>query len=129
MVKWILGVVALSACTGGGSLPTGPSPVAAEIEFLYTVGAAEGVTAPSCSGVARIFPSWWGFTHAAMTPTRDTEWTALFEDVPVGDQTIRIVPPSGCESGNVHANGLTMESSGDDLLFAFTVHPDGSVSH
>ena len=112
-------------------MPTGPSPVAAEVELVYA--AISSADAPStegleCSGVARIYPSWWGFTHAAMVPTGPGQWAALFDDVPVGRQSIRIEPPVGCETASVAANALPL-SAEDNGAFTFTVHPDGSVTY
>ena len=79
--------------------------------------------------MTRIYPSWWGFTHASMSPTGEGEWSALFEFVPIG-------PPvgpdrasaEGCESSELLANDLGLRAEGDELVFEFTVHYDGSVT-
>jgi len=123
-------------CGGGGSsgspIPTGPSAVSAEVEFEYgaifsstDVPSTEGL---GCSGVARIYPSWWGFTHATMIPAGPGNWVALFEDVPVGGQSVRIEPPIGCTTTGVAANALPL-SVAENSTFTFTVHPNGSVTN
>lgn len=99
----------------------------ADVEFHYQATTAQREASYGCNGVARIFPSWWGFTHATMIRTDEGRWAALFEDVPVGHQSVRIEPPPGCETPSVVANGVPLRGDGD-LVFAFTVHPDGSVT-
>ncbi|TDI42539.1 MAG: hypothetical protein E2P02_12825 [Acidobacteria bacterium] len=123
-------------CGGGGGgsgspIPTGPSGISAEVEFEYEatssstdVPSTEGL---GCSGVARIYPSWWGFTHATMIPAGPGNWVALFEDVPVGKQSVRIEPPIGCTTTGVAANALPL-SVFENGGFTFTVHSNGSVT-
>ncbi len=121
-------VVLAGACSGGGGLPTGPSPVAAEIEFRYSASELQKEQSFGCNGVARIFPSWWGFTHQTMHLANEGEWIVLFEEVPVGDQSVTISAPTGCGSSRIRANGIVLEASDDELTFAFTVDYDGRVT-
>ena len=127
-------------------MPTGPSAVSAEVEFEYEAISSssdatfnkgnkgnkgnegnEGTEGLGCSGVARIYPSWWGFTHATMIPAGPGSWAALFEDVPVGRQSVRVEPPIGCTTTGVTANALPL-NAGENAAFTFTVHTDGSVT-
>jgi hypothetical protein len=100
----------------------------ANVEFHYQATVEQRALEPGCDGVARIYPSWWGFTHATMIATDDGRWAALFENVPVGRQSVRIATPPGCENPSLVANDVAIEASGENLVFAFTVHPDGSVT-
>ena len=118
-----------SACGGGGGLPTGASPVMASVEFHYEATADQRAQNVGCHGVTRIYPSWWGFTHATMMDTGEGRWAALFENVPVGRQSVRITTPYGCENPAIVANDVALEAANDNLVFTFTVHPDGSVTH
>lgn len=122
----ILLVCSSTAC-GGGGLPTGASPVAANVEFHYEATREQRAERYECDGVARIYPSWWGFTHATMISSGEARWTALFENVPVGPQSVRVEPPPGCETPGLVANAVRLTAD-EDLVFAFTVHPDGSVT-
>jgi len=120
-------------CGGGGSqMPTGPSAVSAEVEFEYEAISSSTDAPPTeglgCSGVARIYPSWWGFTHATMIPAGPGNWAALFDDVPVGPQSLRVEPPIGCTTTGVAANALPLNVT-ENGAFTFTVHPDGSVTN
>lgn len=115
-----------AACSGGG-LPTGASPVATDVEFRYEATRQQRAERYECAGVAQIYPSWWGFTHATMLPEGEARWRALFEDVPVGPQSVRVVPPPGCENPSLVANGVRLTTD-ESLEFAFKVHPDGSVT-
>jgi len=136
-------VCAAAASCGGGdsSLPTGPSPVAASVQFetaaVAVSGPATALTplAPLkneafvCEGVSRIYPSWWGFTHATMLPAGPGRWAALFEDVPVGRQSVRVEAPVGCEPSILSANDTALSADGARAFtFTFTLHPDGSVT-
>lgn len=100
----------------------------ANVEFHYRA-AAEPVENVTCDGVVRIYPSWWGFTHATMIATGDGGWAAMFENVPVGRQSVRLTTPLGCESPVLVANDVEIETANDNLVFTFMVHPDGSVTH
>lgn len=75
-----------------------------------------------------MYPSWWGSTHTPMFLAEDGHWAALFENVPVGRQSVRIVPPPGCESRSLVANDVAVAATDERLIFAFVVHPDGSVT-
>lgn len=124
-----LGASVLASCTGGGALPTGPSPVAAEVEIRYSTAGAQREASLECNGIVRVYPSWWGFTHQTMIPAGEGEWVALFEDVPVGAQTVRVTTPTGCETGQTRVNGLPIDAEAGELVFPFTVHHDGRVTH
>ena len=112
-------------------MPTGPSAVLAEVEFEYEAFSSSTDTLSTedlgCSGVARIYPSWWGFTHATMIPAGPGNWAALSEDVPVGQQSVSIEPPIGCATTGLTANALPLKLA-ENGAFTFTVHPDGSVT-
>lgn len=130
--RWLAFVLTCSACGGGGGLPTGASPVMANVEFHYhavVVRNAERARDVGCDGVVRIYPSWWGFTHATMLQTDDGGWAALFENVPVGRQSVRLTTPPGCGNPVLAANEVELEAANDNLVFAFMVHPDGSVTY
>ena len=117
------------SCGGGGGLPTGASPVIADVLFEYRVTAEQGAQNLGCNGVVRLYPSWWGLTHATMIRTNEGHWAALFENVPVGRQSVRITTPHGCQNPLLVANDVAIDAATDNLVFAFTVHPDGSVTH
>ena len=101
----------------------------ASVEFYYEATSEQRTQEVGCNGVARIYPSWWGFTHAPMVLTDDGRWAALFENVPVGRQSVRITAPFGCDNPSLIANDVALSARNDSLVFAFTVHPDGSVEH
>ena len=100
----------------------------ASVEFHYEAKQEQKALEQGCNGVARIYPSWWGFTHTPMFLADDGSWAALFDNVPVGRQSVRIVPPLGCENPSLVANDITVAAMNETLVFAFTVHPDGSVT-
>ena len=111
-------------------MPTGPSAVSAEVEFTAAISSSADTRTTEglgCSGVSRIYPSWWGFTHATMSPAGPGNWVALFDDVPVGQQSVLIEPPIGCTTTGVAANALSLNVM-ESGAFTFTVHPDGSVT-
>ncbi len=119
-----------AACGGGGGgLPTGASPIMARVLFHYEAKLEQRTEQHLCNGVARIYPSWWGSTHTPMFLADEGSWAAFFENVPVGKQSVRIVPPLGCENPNLVANDVAVTSANERLIFAFVVHPDGSVTH
>jgi hypothetical protein len=101
----------------------------ANVEFLYEATLEQRAQNFGCNGVARIYPSWWGFTHATMIRAEEGRWAALFENVPVGRQSVRITTPHGCDNPILVANDVALAASNDNLVFAFTVHPDGSVAY
>jgi len=101
----------------------------ANVEFRYEASSEQRTQDAGCGGVARIYPSWWGFTHATMFATDEGRWAALFENVPVGRQTVRITAPLGCDNPVLVANGVALRAADESLVFAFMVHPDGSVTY
>lgn len=132
MKRWLALIVTCSAsagCGGGGGLPTGASPVTADVVFHYQATREQREQNFGCNGVARIYPSWWGFTHATMVLTDEGQWAALFEGVPVGRQSVRITTPLGCENPIILANDVAVDAANENLVFAFMVHPDGSVTY
>lgn len=121
-------VAASAACGGGDSLPTGPSPVTAEVEFRYVLaeGQASSLAAElPCAGQVRLHPSFWGFSQVTMVPLGSRSWGARFEEIPVGRHSVRLTTPEACGSGDLFANGVLLSDGGSAL--GFTVHPDGSV--
>jgi hypothetical protein len=129
-----LGLV--SACGGGNNLPTGPSPVIAEVEFRYVVSqskdpSAASSTALPCAGPVSLHPSFWGFAQVGMVEIDENTWAILFEDVPIGRHSVRVEAPSGCDGSEIEANGVLLSApggTGADRAFGFTVHADGSVT-
>jgi hypothetical protein len=118
-----------AACGGGDGLPTGPSPVAAEVEFRYvlTEGQASSLAAElPCAGQVRLHPSFWGFAQVTMMPVGSDTWAARFEEVPVGRHSVRVTAPEACGRGDLFANGALLSDGGSALGFA--VHTDGSVT-
>jgi len=117
-------------CGGGNALPTGPSPVSANVELRYEVATAATEAAPSealdCEGQVRLYPSWWGYAQVTMAPTGADRWGLLFEEVPIGEQRVNVVAPEGCGGGNLTANGVVLSDAPNG--FSFTLHPDGSVT-
>jgi hypothetical protein len=114
----------LGACSGGDSLPTGPSPVTAELDFQYVLENPSDATA-GCVGRLRIDPSFWGFAHVSMTPLDDGTWSARFLDVPVGRHSIRLEAPPECAEGVLFVNGVRLTESG---VASFSVSVDGQVT-
>ena len=101
----------------------------ANVLFRYEATAEQREQNFGCNGTARIYPSWWGFTHATMVPADEGRWAALFENVPVGRQSVRLTTPYGCDNPSIVANEVEIEAATDNLIFAFTVHPDSSVTY
>ena len=115
----------LSACGGGGNpLPTGPSPVSTTVEFTFT--ASLSGSALDCAGQAYLFPSWWGFAPVTMDAISTDQFRLLFDQVPIGHQSVRLAAPEGCGFESLTANGVALRSIDD--AFPFTAHPDGSVA-
>lgn len=118
-----------AACGGGDSLPTGPSPVTAEVEFRYVVAGGQPSAMAgylSCAGQVRLYPSFWGFAQATMTSAGSDTWTARFEEVPVGHHSVRVEAPEACGKGDLFANGALLSDEGSASSFA--LHTDGSVT-
>jgi hypothetical protein len=133
----ITALVLLVGCSGGDGLPTGPSPVSTTVEIHYAASAVSPLgdgASPllDCASPARIHPSWWGFAQATMPSSGPGSWAALFEDVPIGRQVVRVSAPEGCETTSVVVNGTLLtkrvEVPFSSDAFAFTLHSDGSVS-
>jgi hypothetical protein len=122
-------VAASAACGGGDSLPTGPSPVTAEVEFRYVLTASAGSTAETeeiaCAGQVRLQPSFWGFARVTMTGAGPGTWVARFEEVPVGRHAARVEAPEACAGGELFANGVLVSGS---PVSSFEVGSDGSVA-
>lgn len=135
----VLFVGLLSACGGGNNLPTGPTPVTAEVEFRYVVSEAKGPQATAtflpCS--VSLHPSWWGFAQVGMVEVSENTWAILFEEVPIGRHTVRVEVPDGCNGEGLTANGIPLSvassnesgnEAGGTAALGFTVHADGSVT-
>ncbi len=118
-----------AACGGGDSLPTGPSPVTAEVEFRYVLARSEASTAETedlaCAGQVRLQPSFWGFARVTMTGAGSSTWVARFEEVPVGRHAARVEAPEACAGGELFANGVLVSGS---PVSSFEVGSDGSVA-
>jgi hypothetical protein len=121
-------LAASAACGGGDSLPTGPSPVTAGVEFRYVLAEEPSSSvAPGlpCAGEVRIQPSFWGFSQVTMVPLGSRSWAARFEEIPVGRHSVRVAAPEGCVRGDLFANGVLLSDGGSARTF--TMHSDGSV--
>jgi hypothetical protein len=118
------------ACSGGNSLPTGPTPVVAEVEFRYvladTQSSRNSAEAHACDGPIRIHPSFWGFAQVTLASLDSTTWAARFEEVPIGRHSARLQTPAGCSGGELFANE-TLLSRGASVS-SFAVGSDGSVT-
>jgi hypothetical protein len=121
----VVGAVLLGACSGGDSLPTGPSPVTAELDFRYVLRDAASAATATCAGRLRIDPSFWGFAHVSMMPLDDGTWSARFLDVPVGRHSIRLEAPPECAEGVLFVNGVRLTESG---VASFSVSASGQVT-
>lgn len=122
-------LAAAAACGGGDSLPTGPSPVTAEVEFRYVLTTAQASPLAAelpCAGQVRLHPSFWGFAQVTMIPLGSSSWGARFEEIPVGSHSVRVTAPEACGTGELFANGVLLPDGGSQL--DFTVHTDGSVT-
>src|SRR5262245_55020526 len=95
------------ACSGGNSLPTGPTPVVAEVEFRYVLAdpqSSRNSAEAACEGPIRIHPSFWGFAQVTLAPLDSTTWAARFEEVPIGRHSARLQTPAACSGGELFAN-------------------------
>ena len=125
MASFLL-VASTLACGGGNSLPTGPSPVTAEVEFRYVLADTEGSNLESpCVGAIRLHPSFWGFAQVTLQPAEPGVWAARFEEVPIGRHSARLETSEGCGGGDLSANGTPL-SRGSSMA-AFEVATDGSI--
>jgi hypothetical protein len=124
-----LAVATAAACGGGNTLPTGPSPVTAEVEFRYVLsGGGDPVAVTEeivCAGQVRLQPSFWGFARVTMTGAGPGTWVARFEEVPVGRHAARVEAPEACAGGELFANGVLVSGS---AVSSFEVGSDGSVA-
>jgi hypothetical protein len=119
-------IAAAAGCSGGDGLPTGPSPVTAEVEFRYVLAesqASSGAGLP-CAGQVRILPSFWGFAQVTLMPVDSGTWIARFEEVPVGRHSVRLTAPDACAGGDLFANGARLAHGSA----SFAVTTDGSVT-
>ena len=122
---WPLAVLAAAAaCSGGDGLPTGPSPVTAEVEFLYALSASSTEAGLACAGQVRIHPSFWGFAQVTLMPVGPNTWAARFEEVPVGRHSVRLTAPEACAAGDLFANGARLLHGSA----SFAVTTDGRVT-
>jgi hypothetical protein len=120
-------LTAVMACSGGDGLPTGPSPVTAEVEFRYVLTASQASSTQAylpCAGQVRIHPSFWGFAQVTLRPVDSSTWTARFEEVPVGRHSLRLEAPDACAGGDLFANGARLPNGSA----SFAVATDGSVT-
>lgn len=119
------------ACGGGDTLPTGPSPVVAAVQFEYVMSGAPTSVAIGCVGQVHLRPSWWGFAEVNLPDIGSEGWAVLFESVPVGRHTLRIDSPLECGTGVISANGTPLTdrvAAKRGVELGFTVHADGSVT-
>ncbi len=113
------------ACGGGNSLPTGPSPVTAEVDFRYVLS-SQATAEISCDGPIRLHPSFWGFAQVTLTSVDSTTWAARFEEVPIGRQSARLELPEACSGGELFANEVLLSRGAS--VASFAVATDGSVT-
>ena len=122
----ILVLATTLACGGGNSLPTGPSPVTAEVEFRYVLaGASVSNLETSCEGAIRLHPSFWGFAQVTLLPLEPGVFGARFEEVPIGRHSARLETSADCAGGELSANGTAL-SRGSSVT-GFAVATDGSI--
>ncbi len=117
------------ACSGGDGLPTGPSPVTAEVEFRYVMTGSQAfsvATGLACAGQVRLHPSFWGFAQVTLMPVDSNTWAARFEEVPVGRHSVRLTASEACAGGELFTNGALLSSGGS--VSSFAVSTDGSVT-
>jgi hypothetical protein len=122
-------LVAGISCSGGDTLPTGPSPVTAEVEFRYVLAGSQASSAATelpCASQVRLHPSFWGFAQVTLAPVDSSTWAARFEEVPVGRHSVRLTAPDACAGGEIFANGAPLSNGG--LVSRFAVSADGSVT-
>lgn len=118
--------------SGGNALPTGPTPVSANVEFVVTTrtrasGASASEAPSACAGLVRLHPSWWSFAHVTMVATDQDRFGLYFDQVPVGRQSVRLTVPEGCESTGLIANGVFL-AAGETGAYAFTIDSDGRIT-
>ena len=119
-------VASTLACGGGNSLPTGPSPVTAEVEFRYVLASVPGSNLESsCEGAIRLHPSFWGFAQVTLLPLEPGVFGARFEEVPIGRHSARLETSADCAGGELSANGTPL-SRGSSVT-DFAVATDGSI--
>ena len=113
-----------SGCRGSGGniLPTGPSPVMTAVEVHYQLAEVSSRAADGCVGPIGLHPSWWGFARTNMIRVETGHWGARFEDVPIGQRSVRFTVPDACAGAMITVNGTPLEA------LTFTVHSDGSVT-
>ncbi len=112
-------------------MPTGPSPVVAEVEFRYVLAnEAEGqATEGPCTGAIRLHPSFWGFAQVTLVPAESGQWAARFEEVPIGRHSARLETPAACAGGEIFANGVLLSRGSSQSVFAgFAVDSDGNIT-
>ncbi len=122
-------LVAAAACGGGDNLPTGPSPITAEVEFRYVLTTAQASSLAAelpCAGQVRLHPSFWGFAQVTMIPLGSSSWGARFEEIPVGRHSVRLTALEACAGGDLFANGALLSNGGS--VASFAVSTDGSVT-
>lgn len=110
-------------------MPTGPSPVTAEVEFQYVLTEGQNSTVEAnvaCQGQVRLHPSFWGFAQVTLGPTGSGTWGAHFEEVPVGRHSVRLATSEACAGGSLYANGVPLLDGGSSA--SFTVSSDGGVT-
>lgn len=117
------------ACSGGNSLPTGHSPVTAEVEFRYELSESEASSkeaASACAGPVRLHPSFWGYAQVTLRPMESGGFTARFEEVPVGRHSLRLAVPEACAGGSLYANGALISRGGSAA--SFEISTDGRIT-
>jgi len=122
-------LAAAMACSGGDGLPTGPSPVTAEVEFRYMLTGSQASSVETglpCAAQVRLHPSFWGFAQVTLMRVDSNTWAARFEEVPVGRHSVRVTAPEVCGGGDLFANGALLSKGGS--VASFAVSTDGSVT-
>jgi hypothetical protein len=122
-------LAAAVACNGGNSLPTGPSPVTAEVDFRYVLTSTQASGSTDeifCDGPIRFHPSFWGFAQVTLISVDSTTWAARFEEVPIGRHSGRLEAPAACSGGELFANGILLSRGAS--VASFAVATDGSVT-
>jgi hypothetical protein len=58
----------------------------------------------------------------------ERRWAILFENVPIGQHTVRLSADASCGPVELSANGTRLKGLGSLPGFEFTLHADGTVT-
>jgi hypothetical protein len=140
--------IAMLACAGGGSSPSGPSG-AASLRVVFAGATARRTDLPPSAqacvsgvGATHIHPSWQNFAAIPLTPVPPERYEISFSDVPVAvrvsfrvnDQNSCDQNPTGAVTRNIFVNDVrllqnaTTPGNGDEPGYAFTIAANGTIA-